>query len=116
VTKGDRRIDGVRGEGAVWGWARKRGQVFGTEVVEVPPAGRFGEAPVHDVNLAQASDHDVLRLEVAVHHAAFVGMGNGFTGADEDADGAGEAPAFLLPKGEGEDLVEGASLDRFIVK
>ena len=39
-------------------------------------ANDLGQAPVHDQRLAVLAEHDVARLQVAVQHAAAVGVGH----------------------------------------
>ena len=55
-----------------------------------PPscAMHLGEAPVHDLHLAEGADHDVRRLEVAVDHAAGVGVGDRLADLLEDREEA----------------------------
>ena len=52
----------------------------------------LGEAPVHDLDLAEAADHDVRRLQVAVDHALRVGVGDRLADLLED----GEEPRPVL--------------------
>ena len=42
----------------------------------------FGQAEIHDVRLAVGIDHDVRRLQVAMNHARFVCVMQGFTDGD----------------------------------
>ena len=55
----------------------------------------LGQAPVHDVDLAEVADHDVGRLQVAVDHAARMGIGQGIADADEDVQQPAQR-VFLL--------------------
>jgi hypothetical protein len=45
----------------------------------------FGQAPIHDLYLAEAADHDVARLQVAVDYAPRMGIGHGLANLLEDA-------------------------------
>jgi hypothetical protein len=45
----------------------------------------FGQAPIHDLYLAEAADHDVARLQVAVDYAPRMGIGHGLANPLEDA-------------------------------
>ena len=66
------------------------------------------EPPIHDVHLAKLTDHDVLRLEVAVQHATGMREGNRFANAQKSLEerrkwlGLGRAPPHLV-----QDLFEG---------
>ena len=51
-----------------------------------------GQAPVHHQDLAELADHEVVGLEVAVHHAAAVGEGHGLADAGEGVEEAAERP------------------------
>ena len=52
------------------------------------------DAPVHHVDLAEAADHDVLRLQVAMHDAVRVREGDGIQDASEDRQPIGERQAI----------------------
>ena len=45
-------------------------------VGDAAPGQDLGQAPVHHLDLAEAADHHVRRLQVAVDHAAGVGVGH----------------------------------------
>ena len=53
------------------------------------------QTPVDHQDLAEASDHEVARLEVAVDDALGVGIGDRLAGARQGVDEAAEAPAVL---------------------
>ena len=55
------------------------------------PLSRAGDAPVHDLDLAEVADHDVRRLQVAVDHPLRVGVADGLGDLLEDR----EQPAAL---------------------
>jgi hypothetical protein len=67
---------------------------------------RDREAPVHEVDLAEAADHHVLGLEIAVHDAAHVREVQCPRDLDQDAEvpleevGRVEAPPHLVVRGE----------------
>ena len=42
-----------------------------------------GKSPVHDIDLAALAEHDVFRLEIAVHDVAAVGVFDGVADAQE---------------------------------
>ena len=66
----------------------------GRRVVGHAAAGQdLGQAPVHDLDLAEAADHDVRRLQVAVDHAAGVGVGHRLADLLEDRQEAGQVVA-----------------------
>ena len=58
---------------------------------------RLGQAPVDDQRLAVFAEHDVARLQVAVQHAAAVGVGDGVADVDEPAEQAAAAPSGRSP-------------------
>src|SRR5690606_27360442 len=58
-------------------------------------ADNLGDAPVHDLHFAEAADHDVGRLQVAVDHAAAVGERHAFTDLDEDVHQAADGEGLL---------------------
>ncbi len=60
-------------------------QIAGADAVLAAGRGAddLGQAPVEDQHLAEGSDHDVARLQVAVDDAAAVGEGDGLAGAQE---------------------------------
>ena len=55
----------------------------------------LGQAPVHDVDLAEIADHDVGRLQIAMDHAARMGVGQGVADVDEDVQQPAQR-VFLL--------------------
>ena len=63
-----------------------------------------GQAPVHDEDLAELPDHDVLGLEVAVDDPPAVGVADGVDHLEEDAQQSGPADRGLL--GTGRDLLQ----------
>ena len=69
------------------------------------------QPPVHHVHLAEAPDHDVGRLQVAVHHALRVGVGHGLAHPVDHAHGARRVPALLAPLDQPEDGLQVATLD-----
>ncbi len=76
-----------------------------------PTVEDLGQAPVHHLDLAEGSDHDVGGLEVAVDHAPGVRVGHGVAGEDEDS----EEPAPVV-RGVGpldKQLGQGPPLDQF---
>ena len=62
------------------------------------PAQGLGQAPVHHQRLAVLADDDVRRLDVAVQHAAAVGVVDGVADVDEPC-GAACASASERPAG-----------------
>ena len=71
--------------------------------VRLHPGGRvvaglhdlMGDAPVHDVGLAEFADEDVFRLEVAVHDVAAVGVIQGVADAEDDLQAVHQGFAFV---------------------
>ena len=55
-------------------------------VGHAPLVEHLGQAPVHDLDLAEAADHDVRRLQVAVDHAPRVGVGHRLADLLEDRE------------------------------
>jgi hypothetical protein len=53
--------------------------------VGITALNRLGQAPVHHQRLPVAAQENVLGLEVAVHHAAAVGVGHGVAHRHEPA-------------------------------
>ena len=53
-----------------------------------PRGGIAGDAKVNQLDVVIIVDHDVFRLEVAVHHAIRVNVVEGFKSLDGDADSA----------------------------
>ncbi|MFT3770046.1 MAG: hypothetical protein QM820_31850 [Minicystis sp.] len=79
------------------------GEILGHEVVRVLlGADAAGQAPVHHQDLAELADHEVVGLEIAVHHAAAVGEGDRLGDAREAVEQAAERPpAGRLDEGAG---------------
>ena len=50
------------------------------------PAGQLGQAPIDHQRLAVLAEHDVARLQVAVQHAAAVGVGDGVAHVHESPE------------------------------
>ena len=92
------------GEAGGVGAAPRRGDdgllaigLAGLLVVHDAAAGQdLGQAPVHHLHLAEGADHDVGRLEVAVDHAAGVGVGHGLGDGLEDRQEPGAVVVGLL--------------------
>ena len=55
-------------------------------VGDAPLVQHLGQAPVHDLDLAEAADHDVRRLQVPVDHAPRVGVGHRLADLLEDRE------------------------------
>ena len=55
-----------------------------------PSAQDLGQAPVHHLDLAERADHDVRGLQVAVDHAAGVGIGHRLADLLEDREEPGQ--------------------------
>lgn len=72
-----RRRPGPRGRG--------EGDAAGLGPAGVALANRPGQAPVDDQSLAEPPQHHVVRLQVAVQHAAAVGVGDHLADGDEPA-------------------------------
>ena len=49
-----------------------------------PAFHHLGESPIHHLDFAEGANHDVERLEIAVNHAAGVGVGQRLTELLED--------------------------------
>ena len=92
-------------EGAAAGSRRLGSAVLcrgvGGLIVELPR-----EAPVHDGDLAPRPDHDVRGLDVAVDHAARVGVGDRLEHAEEDLDPPLEAEARVGERVAGGELLD----------
>ena len=63
-----------------------------TEPAGIAVARQRGDPPVHDVDLAEGAEKDVLRLQVPMEDALPVGVSDGVGDADETGD---QAPQFL---------------------
>ena len=101
-----RRRPGPRGRG--------EGDAAGLGPARVALAGGPGQAPVDDQGLAEPPQHHVVRLQVAVQHAAAVGVGDDLADGDEPA----QQPAELDRRrvGPGMPLVIGLDdLDEAVV-
>ena len=61
----------------------------------------LGETPVHDQRFAVLAKHDVPRLQVAVQHAAAVGVGDRLTHLEELLQEPAEGDVVLLRTGYG---------------
>ena len=67
------------------------GDLAGRGVVDDAAAGQdLGQAPVHHLDLAEAADHHVRRLQVAVDHPAGVGVGHRLGDRLEDREEPGQ--------------------------
>ncbi|MEZ5302717.1 MAG: hypothetical protein R3F11_19080 [Verrucomicrobiales bacterium] len=97
------RLERIGGQTGVPELEADRGEVGG--------AGHLGDAPIHDVNFAEGADHDVRRLEVAVHDALAMGIGDRLAHPDQDAGRPAQAPALAALAGKAEDLAEFAPAD-----
>ncbi len=76
----------------------------GGQLVLVGDTDLFRDAPVHQVDLAEAADHDVRRLQVPVDDALVVGEREGLAELEEDLQARGERLVLrqgLAPLGEG---------------
>ena len=63
-----RSADDHAGDGeSLAGINRNRVQFWGG--IAILPLGRSGEPPIHHENFAEFTDHDVVRLQIAVHDA-----------------------------------------------
>ena len=83
----------------------------GRGVVNGPaPRQDLGQAPVHHLHLAEAADHDVRRLEIAVDHSPGVRVRHRLRHLEED----GEQPRPVVPRPAtvAEDLGQGTALDQ----
>ena len=89
-------VGGRAGDRALHGRARLLGADRGDRCPGVVVADRPGEAPVHDVDLAEGAEHDVVRLEVPVDDAARVGVADRLGGLVEERDHPVEAQPRLL--------------------
>ncbi len=87
------------------------GELTGLGVVDHAAARQdLGQTPVHDLDLAEAADHHVGGLQVAVDHPPGVGVGDGLADLLEDAQDAGQG--VLRRRTGGEHLGEGLALDQ----
>jgi hypothetical protein len=93
------------------GRARVDADVLGVGLADEPR-----QAPVHHEDLAEAPDHHVARLQVAVDHALRVGVAHRLRELEQHRRDARRAPAVLAAPREVEDLREGAAAHSFIVK
>ena len=84
------------------------------------PAQRLGQAPVDDQRLAVLADDDVARLDVAVQHAAGMGVVDGVADVDEppqqlrrasERRAAGRVPAACVAMEAFDGLLEAVALD-----
>ena len=69
----------------------RRGSLPAVASSATPPSRQdLGQAPVHHLDLAEAADHHVRRLQVAVDHAAGVGVGHRLADRLEDRQEPGQ--------------------------
>ncbi len=105
-----RRAERVAGDGRV-GRAHQLGFASHLFRAHVLLPVRFGESPVEDDGLAELADHDVLGLEVAMHHAAAVRVGDGVADVGEMRE---ELEARGESAGLGELLLERDAADQLL--
>ncbi len=77
-----------------------------TPIGDLVPTLDLRQPPVHDVDLAETTDHDVGRLEITVNDTSGMGEGHGLAHADQDPHQAGHIPAVLFLDTQLDDLVE----------
>ena len=83
----------------------------GGRVIGDPAAGQhLGQAPVHDLDLAERADHDVRRLQVPVDHPSGVRVGHRLRHLLEDAQGPRQPVGRRRPGGQ--QLREGLAPDQ----
>ena len=80
-----RRADGGAGDGLMISQAAEL-QLGGGLQQRLGRADHFGQTPIHDQDLAVGPDHEVARLEIAMHHATAVGEGHGVADLEEQLD------------------------------
>ena len=71
-----------------------------------------GEPPVHDVDLSEAPDHDVVRFQVPVDHALRVGIGHGVARPQDETQDPRLGPVPDPPLEMGDDRLERLAPDQ----
>ena len=83
------------------------GQGFGV-CNRIRRAGQLGEAKIEQLNVTVASDHDVLRLDVAMNDAGFMSCDEGAGGLDGNVQNLIEKQRAVADK-----LAESVAVDKF---
>ena len=79
-------------------------------VGQTPMVKHLGQAPVHDLHLAEAADHDVRGFQVAVNYAPSVGVGHCLANLLEDGEETSPIGSRAPPRRE--QCSQGTALDQ----
>jgi hypothetical protein len=111
-----RRDRARRADRAALGKVRIAVERFGFGAHARGDLAQLGHAPVHDRDLAEISDHHVGRLQVAVDHAARVGVLHGQTDLQKDIEQPSQAELSksggVAIEARGQDLFQRATANQ----